>query len=362
MLDAFLKPKELTAHLLFRTVLVLLPLLSNSCTEQEKKIDLPDNNTGKMEVVVPPKTMRADGMACDKAGNIWLASANSKGVYRFNGRSFTQFTTEDGLSNNKVWCVFEDDKGILWFGTGDGVTSFDGKQFNAFPINKIAGQLLGTEYKETKFDSFGMPYPMDNSVLSIMQDEKGVYWLGTVNGIYFYDGKTFSPFYLNDSLRMKANFMNNEFMMPDREGNIWIGGRGSEGVSYFNGKSINHLTSEGNDWLVPLLQDNSGKVWFGSVDDRIYQYDGKNISSFQQLSGWVYSMAQDNRGNLWFNTGKGGGVTRYDGKSLVNFTKKDGLIDDLIYFIVEDGIGNVWFGAKNGLTRFDGKAFVNFSE
>ena len=68
----------------------------------------------------------------DKNGNLWFCT-DGEGVWRYDGESFKNFTTEDGLINNSVFSVVEDRKGNLWFGTRKvGLCRFDGKSFVSF--------------------------------------------------------------------------------------------------------------------------------------------------------------------------------------------------------------------------------------
>jgi ligand-binding sensor domain-containing protein len=86
------------------------------------------------------------------------------------------------------------------------------------------------------------------------------------------------------------------------------------------------------------------------------------------LDDFVGSMIIDRAGNLWFGhpggfpAGKGGGASRYDGKSFKHFTQKDGLGSATVYGMLEDKAGNIWFGSADaGACRYDGKTFTNFS-
>jgi ligand-binding sensor domain-containing protein len=68
----------------------------------------------------------------DSKGNIWIGTAGG-GVSKFDGKSFTNYTTEHGLSNDIVWSILEDKTGKLWFATqGGGVSRFDGTTFSSF--------------------------------------------------------------------------------------------------------------------------------------------------------------------------------------------------------------------------------------
>ncbi|MBI5217749.1 MAG: SpoIIE family protein phosphatase, partial [Bacteroidia bacterium] len=84
------------------------------------------------------------------------------GVSRYDGKSFTNFTTAQGLANNYVYSITEDKTGILWFGTdGGGVSRYDGKSFTNF----TTAQGLANNY-----------------VYSITEDKTGILWFGTAGG------------------------------------------------------------------------------------------------------------------------------------------------------------------------------------
>ncbi len=74
----------------------------------------------------------------DRKGNLWFASQDS-GVYYYNGKSFQHFTTKDGLGINSALHIYEDRAGNIWFGS----SRYDGKSFrnfttkDGFPSNSI---------------------------------------------------------------------------------------------------------------------------------------------------------------------------------------------------------------------------------
>ncbi len=106
----------------------------------------------------------------DRQGHIWL-SGDHAGVCRFDGKTFRRFTAEDGLGNDRVFTIFEDKAGDLWFVTlGEGVTRYDGKTFTPF---RQLGNLARTH------------------VQSIMQAKDGTLWFGCSGGLFRFDGTTF---------------------------------------------------------------------------------------------------------------------------------------------------------------------------
>lgn len=91
---------------------------------------------------------------------------------------------------------------------------------------------------------------------------------------------------------------------------------------------------------------------------------GTNSST--EIDNNIRSIFQDKKGNYWFGT-NGAGVYRYDpsqpvGKSLTQFTEKDGLANNQVQSIQEDNLGNIWFGTGGfGVSRYDGRTFTTLT-
>jgi len=178
----------------------------------------------------------------------------------------------------------------------------------------------------------------------------------------------------------------------DPDGVMWFGtgnipnDRG--GVSRYDEKTfINFTTKDGLvhntvcdiDCAVSLVPregpcDNpDGVMWF-ATSGGVSQYDGKKFVNFTQKDGlvdnWIWSITRAPDGVIWIGTERGG-VYRYanpnarlrlsDGKEFVNFTTKDGLASDIVYDIHCDEDGVVWFATFRGVSRYDGKTFVNLT-
>ena len=122
---------------------------------------------------------------------------------RFDGKSFTNFTTEEGLPHDDVLAMCEDDKGYLWFATHGGICRFDGKSFTTW----------------TTRDGLGA-----NDVHAIFQGPDGDMWIGTDGGgISRFDGKVFQNLTGEDGLASNLALC----MIQDQEGHLWIcSGRG----------------------------------------------------------------------------------------------------------------------------------------
>jgi ligand-binding sensor domain-containing protein len=291
------------------------------------------------------------GSLQDKSGNLWFATTGD-GVYRYDGKSFTQFTATNGLNSNSVNHMLEDKDGKIWIGTEAGLVLYDGKTFAKIQI-PLRKNVPANKFQNT------------HDVFSIMQAKSGKLWFATIDGVYIYDGKTFTPFIISEGAGGYRSSNNNvEYILEDKAGHFWFGGRGNKGVYRYDGNSITNLKLNGDDWAWPVLQDKSGNIWFSNWGGA-YRYDGKSFTTFTKNDGLcsdgVSRIIEDKNGNLWFAGGDG--ICRYDGKTFTCLTTRDGLTNKGIWSILEDKTGDLWIGSSNtGLCRFDGKTFTSFSE
>jgi ligand-binding sensor domain-containing protein len=298
----------------------------------------------------------------DKAGNLWFGTTEN-GLYKYDGKSFSRFLVADGLNSNNIYSLLEDKDGKIWIGTDAGLCFYNGKTFA-----KI--QLPLPKNLPPDKD----PYYSSHWVYSIMQAKSGKLWFVTRGGVYIYDGKSFTLFKIDEAPNGSLSGYNNiERIFEDKAGNIWFGGRTTEGVYRYDGKSVTNLNlkelfqngpikPKAHNWGWPQLQDKDGNIWFTNWGGA-YRYDGKAFTTFTKSDGLAISevarIIEDKTGNLLF--GGADGLCRYDGKSFICF--KDGLINPWIWSILEDKNGNLWVGTREtGLYRFDGKIFINYSE
>jgi ligand-binding sensor domain-containing protein len=361
--------KKVFSQIQVFTFLTIL-LFGTACNGQVKK-DLPKEKEHPKLI----KNIGNGNVQCglqDKAGNLWFGTSDN-GLYKYDGKSFSQFLVTNGLNSNTIYCILEDKDGKIWIGTEAGLCLYDGKTFAKIQIP------LPKNQPPNKNDL----YRNSHSVFSIMQAKSGKLWFATIDGVYIYDGKSlptgqagFTPFIVNEGAGGFRSSNNNvEHILEDKGGNIWFGGRNNEGVYRYDGKSViniklKELSSlpdsipKGKNWAWPQLQDKNGNIWFSNWDGA-YRYDGKSFTSFTNKDGlpgfgMVTQIIEDKKGNLWFG---GSGISRYDGKSFTRFTTKDGLANLGVWSILEDTSGNLWVGTREtGLYLYDGKTFIVYSE
>jgi ligand-binding sensor domain-containing protein len=162
----------------------------------------------------------------DKDGNLWF-SIRGEGVYRFDGKSFINFTTEDGLCNNNVGSIIQDRAGNILIGTRNGICKYDANKFTKYPV------------------------PDTLSITSMLEDKDGNLWFGAMNkGIYRYDGNNVSNFLF-------------KYEHP------------------FFGEKYEKYISD-------IIQDRNGNLWFSSWNGgAVWRYDGKEFKNFLPITNMV---------------------------------------------------------------------------
>lgn len=330
----------------------------------------------------------------DPDGLMWFAT--TRGVSRYDGKTFTHLTTEDGLAQNFVYKIHRDPDGVMWFATdGGGVSRYDGEEFtNLTTKDGLSNRLLYTiaqgpdgmmwfggpeggadRYDGKEFVNFtiedGLP---ENRAKAIHCDPDGVVWFGTNAGVSRFDGKEFVNFTTEDGLA--NNRISRKAIYRDPDGVMWFGTEG--GVSRYDGKKFVNLTTEDgllHNIVYAICRDPDGVMWFGT-EGGVSRYDGKGFVNFTTEDGLasnvVHAIHQDPDGVLWFGTvnpnlTEGGGISRYDPRGFINLTTEDGLASNNVRSIYRDPDGVMWLGTGDGVSRYDPTGmgnsphFINFT-
>ena len=346
-------------------ILILLILISfqfSSCQDQKQSQKILGTQHEKVFKSQPTKNGPAENVRLgikDRNGNLWFGTTGH-GVFKYDGDSFTLFTAKDGLGDNRVIALCEDKDGNILFGTGKGLYLFDGKSIRPSKL----------------YDSLG-PEPIGHLFL----DSKGQLWIGTINsGLYFYNGESLKAINLDENVSNEFCLSLNGIsdILEDHNGTIWLTSWAiaDEGIIKFTGDSLIQLSK------IHRLPDSlfysafmfpKGKYWFGSRKNGLFTFENGEFQAFLSesgplaSSGCVLDMLIDKNGFVWFTTGING-VYRYDPSrvgedAFKNYTTADGLINNSVFWVVEDDKGDLWFGTRDvGLSRFDGESFVDFSE
>jgi len=269
----------------------------------------------------------------DKERNLWIPT-DSYGVFRTKGDSITlHLTKENGLLSSSIMCMLQDNEGIYWFGTTEGICMV--KDFDNYAIENN-----GIRFKETKeftADEFQRIWMYSRSALYAYQGDKyGYYWCADyTNGIYrgtvsrpenknmVFDIATIYKSYTADSSFVTSLIRDMTF---DKDGNLWFS-------SLYTG-------------VYKLSIDNNG-----AVSHKLYStVDGL-------ISNNVYGITFHDDGSVWFLTQRGISVLRRDstGVETINRLYIDKGIEGMPFSYLQKGdrlypqlgVGSAYVHAKN---------------
>ena len=267
----------------------------------------------------------------DNSGYLWVGTG--EGLCQFDGKTFVTFTTQDGLAEDVITCAYADaEEGVQWFGHNEGgITKFSKEGFKAIArkdlieskINGISGnssQVFGLaqnhglfEIKEDKLDLIGTFGRESFHAIQCVDDENIL--IGTATGL----------------LHLKFN------------GNIWT----REDI-YWEDKWITKIspTSEGGIYLISMqsggiakVRVNKGKVEFSKWDSNF------NLSEIH-----VQTIMEDEDKNIWLGTYGQGLIklhldtTSVDDYDVTIYNTSTGMSSDFVQSVYQDREGNIWVG------------------
>ena len=225
---------------------------------------------------------------------------------------FDHITTEDGLSQSDINCIYQDHKGYMWFGTHDGLNKYDGYTFTIYkPDNRQPDSISS------------------NLIFDITGDERGNLWIGTTgNGLNYFDQSTgkFTQFKneKNNDKSLSNNHVTNVFL--DKKSRLWVGTNGGLNMMDLRKPPEERYFQHFNPELKPFE-----KGWDGKSIHAIFE------DSRQQL--WIgahnglYRLSRDENGDIYFKLSN----------------NEIGLPDLSIRSIIENRHGDLVLGSSNGL-------------
>jgi diguanylate cyclase (GGDEF)-like protein len=317
-----------------------------------------------------------DKLAIDNTGALWIGTG-SNGLLRLRNGSLEGYGTSEGLSDADVLSLFADTDGNVWAGTNAGglnrlcprrVTmlgrpeGLSGRDALAVLEANDTSLWVATPGHGIDHVQNGMIHNYSfgnglasNEVYCIWQSARsGTIWVGTKEGLLeWFDGRRFYRFALPDHGSILVVF-------EDRAGNLWLGTRRGL-VQIRDGEVVRTYTKGGglaNSEVYVMDEGRDGSLWLGTMDGLSHFENGKftNYSASSLGGTLVTSIHVDAEGVVWFSTA-GDGLGRWENGKLSWATTRNGLPDDVLYAVVEDGAGNMWLSSNRGIIRIAKREF-----
>jgi signal transduction histidine kinase/ligand-binding sensor domain-containing protein/DNA-binding response OmpR family regulator len=297
------------------------------------------------------------------------------------GQRARLFSTDSEISNSLVYDIVQDQKGIIWVATEDGLNQFNGSKIKIYREDpQREGAIL------------------NNFVRDIFEDKSGNLFFGFFNGLQLYHREEDRfypiPLLLEHNSPCPAHVLT---MTERRNGDILIGSSGfgvfllGEEDGKLKGRRINNLVP--SNFINFLFEDNQENLWISTQDKGLFMIgpQGGEPVQFPSTGNDISSICQDKQGHLFVgslsaglfkfnfsnqtfeNAGTWGKekmpvkvlfpsedhelIIGTDGKGAVVFNTTENTFSDLnfnvsnfdlsqakIHAITKDQAGNIWLG------------------
>ena len=305
----------------------------------------------------------------DKDGDLLVGTVEGglnirrKGSITFS-HAFAQLGNPHSLSHNSVSSICQDFNGNYWIGTW------------GFGINRLKNK------DKLVFDQYHNQ-PTGNSILNdfvaaMVPDikNKGL-WIGMREGLDFLDLTTGQFKHILNYLPLdkRIHFVTGLFI--DSKQRLWIGTGFGLFCIYLKETNLSknqikychykYLLTKPSSQIIEkiscIIETKDNKLWFGSSGNGIYSLDetsgtAKFINYNERLGlldNVVYGMLEDETGTLWLSTDKGLCAYNASRNSIKSYTKTDGLKSNQFYWdaYFKSSDGKMYFGNVSGITVFD---------
>ncbi len=244
-----------------------------------------------VQTVAPPDAWqgRAILSVCfDRQNAMWVGTEGA-GLYRCQSGTWTNFANDAGFANSYIWSLAEDADGKLWASTWG------------------AGLFLHREnHFETAPGMEGIITPMP----ALLPSRLGGLWVGTTEGLLRYDavGK----------------------------------------ISRFGNAEVPAKLD-----VRCIIESRTGDVWFGTAGEGLFRMQAGRLKHFLKADGlpgdFVRCLREDEDGAIWFGTSDGLG--RFKDNHFTALNVRQGLHDNVICDLEDDGHGFFWMSSFNGIFR-----------
>ena len=346
----------------------------------------------------------------DSRGMLWVGSKDGLFYFDKDVEQFRRYeydpANSNSISNNIIKTIIEDDTGLLWIGTENGLNSFDPnssvfRRYYVEPLKDSRANIINEIFLDTdnffwaatenglfffdperrNFRPFQLTYmdrPYFNmEVLSVFEDSSGIYWVGTLSGVFKADSKSkFRTFRLSDyfeNMPSSLDVVASIYVTNDDE--LWVGTWGSGlfrinrqqgGIQEFSSRMTARRRGISDDFVHAIFKDSRNRLIIGTRNgvDVLDQETG-SFKSFCSLinseacnifrNNRVYKICEDSRGDFWFATQNG--LHHFSNRKVKSYYHDPGddntLPSSTVREIIEGTDGVFYIGTVEGLAKLN---------
>jgi ligand-binding sensor domain-containing protein/serine phosphatase RsbU (regulator of sigma subunit) len=312
-----------------------------------------------------------------------LAATGSAQNFQFN-----EYGIEDGMAQNFIYSMDQDERGYLWIGAGEGLCRFDGQNFITYTTKDglaedvVTSTSIGPDgilwvghnsgeisrVKNGEIAKYGDQDKVISTIkgLSVLKDE--LYFISQNEGLFQLSSgkyKRVGKFGATHFYAIQHIDQSNMVIGTDkgiihlaRSNNKWVKKKNlfvSHEISAITlGKQNRHLFAASKDGMLCQLKLSSGillgRTWDGELPENLE----------------IRSVIQDDQLNIWLGTTGNGLIkipitaVREDGQEATYYNTKTGLNSDVVETIFQDREGSIWVGSFGAGLSSMGDDFFTF--
>ena len=322
----------------------------------------------------------------DFLGNIWIGTSGG-GILKYNGTSFEQFTTSDGLPSNYIRDILIDEHG-LWICTSNGLANMkddkikiitslkqeiDFEDLHCISKSKDGVYFIGAEEGVVVYDPFSfqkissnegikIPSNWTRGIKALEYDKDGILWAGGIDGLYKIKDGIVSKIFNSQNSGLFYNSISN--IEISKDGSMWMTNNGQI-ARYLNGEieDMNKKFKIPKElYISDLVFDVEGTMWF-STNRGLGRFKNDSLVIYDESDGLIKSLGGDiniGKNNEIIYSTHGYGFSVFDGDSFKNYDETNGLPDNRIWDLAVDSKNNYWLALDGGgVAMFDGEKFRN---
>ncbi len=309
--------------------------------------DIKTNNFQRLIIDGKPLLAPITGITTDGYGNLWMVSTY-KDLYIIDPKTHKTLyhtipdVTKEGIDEPTGFkCILADRNKVLWLGSYDNGISYTHPLMTRFQ-----------SYATSEKNNHGLN---SNLVNAILQTSRKEVLVGTENGLQQWD-PTHQHFITiheigNDPVLCIFEDSKNNVWITTYKGKIYCK---KNGRSQFSNESF--ISSSINRAVRTIAEDKQGNLWFGTLGNGVFRYNGTRVNDFKTVTGYELSdnyinkIICDNQNNIWITTSFG--ICRYqNGRyKIYSYVSNDKLLNVKSAF--QDRQGRIWFGYPSGLLYY----------
>ena len=271
---------------------------------------------------VPGVDARTRAVLVEREGNVWFAP-NGGGLVRWAPARVTSLTKADGLFRDDTWSIVQDRAGTMW------ISAWMLHRVRSGKVDTIAGF---------------------SGVSALHPDADGSLWIGHEGGLTNLADEKRTTYPVTPPMKVNAI----RAIYRDRSGRVFIGRNGGV-LELRGGVTVDALGGElrAARGVSLITEDRAGALYFGGSDGLRVWRDGK-MTHWTGANGLphnhVRAVHETAKGALWIGT-YGGGLVRLTAGRFARVSTRDGLVEDAVSRIIDDGHGYFWLSGNRGVSR-----------